>query len=220
MSIPRDTSRPRKSRRRTFSLSTLGALALSMVLAACADAPTGPSAPPAAPSAGLLGTLGTVTSTLTTTVTGTLTRVTALVRAEPIVAEETRSYTIRRSTGGTIEWPDVGLTVIVPARAFSAKEMTITVTALRGDVVAYEFGPHGVQFDRPLTIVQNLNGTGFWRLGVGARLQGAYFKSADQINEANDTALVDEFQPTTVDYFRSQVRFDVSHFSGYMVSTD
>lgn len=213
-------------RRRLFSLATLGAVALATVLSACTDAPTGPSAspPPPPPSAGLLGTLGTVTSTLTTTVTstltGTLTQVTALVRSEPLRRQETRSFTIRNSTGGTIEWRDVGLKVIVPANAFSAREMTITVTALRGDVVAYEFGPHGTQFDRPLTIVQNLNGTGFLGLGLNTRLRGAYFKSADQIDHASNTALVDELLPTQVDLFRSQVRFDVSHFSGYMVSTD
>ena len=224
MPIPHDTSRPPSPRRRGFSLATIGALALTMAFAGCADSPTGPGSPAPAPSAGLLSsTLGTVTSTLTrtvTTVTATLTRVTALVRSEPIRQAQTRSYTIRSATGGTIEWRDVGLKVIVPAKAFSAREMTITVSTIPGDVVAYEFGPHGVQFDRPLTIVQDLNGTVFSRLGLGTRLRGAYFRSVDQINEADNTVLVDEFQPTKLDLFRSQVRFDVSHFSGYMVSAD
>lgn len=95
----------------------------------------------------------------------------------------------------------------------------ITVTALRGRNVAYQFEPHGIVFAAPVTIRQSLRNTSAWRdRALAGDLQGSYFEAL----------LVD---PTEV-YSRSLERregklkdsarwleFTIEHFSGYMVST-
>jgi hypothetical protein len=123
-----------------------------------------------------------------------------------------------------MHWPEMGLTVVVPPKAFSAAEMTFTITALAGDVIAYDFGPDGSRFNVPLQVVQSLRDTNFEKLskklGRDARVRGAYFRNASQIDDASNTALVDEFLPTELGLHGWFVTFAVTHFSGYMVSTN
>ena len=63
--------------------------------------------------------------------------------------------------------------------------MTFTITAYAGNVVAYDFQPHGATFLKPLTAVQQLGHTNWKSLGLPARLlpeqEGDYFADASQI---------------------------------------
>ena len=81
-----------------------------------------------------------------------------------------RSFATRRSLsrfrasatvgplGGTLSLPGAGLLVVVPPLALSSRQ-TITVTAVAGSNVAYEFAPHGLKFNLPLVVTQNLGVT-------------------------------------------------------------
>lgn len=204
-------------RRRAVTFSAVGAVALSALLAACGEAPVAPQ-PVQPPSAGLVSN---VVGGVTGTVDGTLGlfTVNALTRTTPVPKNVTRSWRIKRTAGGTLHWPEMGLTVTVPAYAFAERELNFTVTALAGRVVAYDFGPDGAQFTVPLLVSQSLHGTSA-EYSLLATLRGAYFRSAADIDQAAGTARVAEFQSTVVDLLARRVQFEVTHFSGYMVSMD
>jgi hypothetical protein len=157
-------------------------------------------------------------STSTSTVT-----VKTLLRDVPLESDLTRSWTVKRAQGATLDWPEVGLRVVVPAWAFSAeREMVISITAPKGDVVAYDFGPDGAVFSEPLELIQSTKGTNFARLPrvQQENTRGAYFKSITQVSDLTNTARVDEFEPTVIDVIGNKLTFKITHFSGYLLSTN
>jgi hypothetical protein len=120
--------------------------------------------------------------------------------------------------GGEFGLREVGLRVTVPPGAVSAPTR-FWVTALPGDILAYEFGPHGARFAVPLRVEQSLRNTNWGRLASPESLEAGYFASWTQIDNTNDQVLVNEFLPVDVDVRGSKLRFNVEHFSGYMVSS-
>jgi hypothetical protein len=129
--------------------------------------------------------------------------------------------------GGTIELPAAGLQLVVP-RGAVVGEMVFSVTALPGNVVAYDFQPHGAVFNVPLTLVQDLGRTNFENIklpkGFVAEWNGAYFADARWIDEDNGFAVVAELLPATAAWTwtggkkNGRVSFPIRHFSGYMLS--
>ena len=186
----------------------LGAAAVGLLAGCSSESLTAPAA--AQPSNGLIGDLlGTATSTLGT--------VTGLLRLTPVITSVTRSRTFDRN-GGQLAIPELGFSLKVPAGAIPGQTLTISVTAIAGRMVAYNFEPHGTKFLKPLTISQELTGTnGLLGSLISPDLLGGYFKSDSQLNPLNNTAVIDEaFQIRTSG---STASFDIWHFSGYMVST-
>lgn len=183
-------------------------LAASSALAACStDSVT---APAVAPSNGLLGsTLGLVTNLLSS--------VTGLLRLSPLQTAVTRSVLVTRSQGGELRIPETGLRLTIPANAIPRDTMTITVTALAGRAVAYEFQPHGTKFAKPLTFSQDLSVTSWLTSLLRPQLSGGYFKDASQVNTETGVSVINEELVARINGTR--VDFDISHFSGYMVST-
>lgn len=122
------------------------------------------------------------------------------------------------STGGEIRIRETGLRVQIPAGAVSSPTV-ITATALPGKSFAYEFGPHGTTFQRPLVMQQELESG---RLGLlsraSTRLEIGYFASVAQLDASAGQVLVNEFLPVETDASRNAVRWQVSHFSGYVIS--
>lgn len=179
--------------------AVLTAMATAMVFAACRDA--GVTAPVAttARSASLLG----------------LTSVAPITRSTPLANDVTWSFTVG-SGGGTSSNSTVGLTVSVPAGAIDAPT-TITVTALKGAEVAYQFEPHGLQFERKLTLTQKLQGT-----SAGSQLlpllSGAYFAQDEPILTSG-LALVSEVLSGLLNPLAKTFSFQVEHFSGYLVAS-
>jgi len=103
--------------------------------------------------------------------------------------------------------------VSVPAGALATTE-TITVTALAGSAVAYGFSPH-LEFARDVRLTQVLTGT---NAGSGL-LTGAHF-DGDVLQLTSDgLAAVTEIVPTVPNPLTATVRFDVSHFSGWIVAS-
>ena len=181
-------------------------LGIALFVAGCADVPTAPQ-PEAEPEYGLLGGLvGGVVGVLTGTVDTVVDAVVGLLspvltRDEPLEREEVVSQWIGRY-GGVIRLPRAGLTVVVPYGALD-RYTRITVTAPKGDLMGYEFAPHGLQFDRPVTLFQEVT-----EKEAEGGLQGIYF-DGDLLPEVT----VLEVLPVAT--IGDQAVFRIEHFSGY-----
>jgi hypothetical protein len=139
-----------------------------------------------------------------------------LQRSEPLLHNFAAAALIGRS-GGVIRLPEAGFTMTFPANSVRFPTL-ITVVAVPGTPVAYLFEPHGLVFQKPPTITQDLRGTeAFGNSAILHDLEGAYFPEAGLLDGL--TALIGETRPTTVDVSGWKMRFDVQHFSGYTAST-
>jgi hypothetical protein len=185
-------------------LKTVFALVAFSGAIACADAATSPSRPnaPSAPPA-----------TRSTTVLDQAISVIPLQRTAPLASEQSVSARIG-VFGGQLRLPDAGLTVTVPAFAL-VSPVTITVTAMAGSSVAYEFSPHGLTFLAPIVATQDLSMTEAQRGGLinPSSLFVGYFPDSSQITT------VTELLSLQVDLLAQTSTALVWHFSGYMWSS-
>jgi hypothetical protein len=198
-----------RSIRRT--LRSLLAAAGAFAVFSCAE-PTAPAQSSAAPSALLglpLGGGGGLVRVVDTTVT-------TLQRAVPLLADVSTSATIGPE-GGTITLPQTGFRLDVPKNAVT-QPTTITVTAVAGSTIAYEFEPAGTVFNKRLVVSQDLGLTSIAASLLGVDMQGAYFRSRDELQ--GGSATVHELEPTTVDLTTFTTRFTVGHFSGFVIGVD
>lgn len=187
-------------------LRLLGAVALSTLVVSCGDsaAPTSPAPlQGAGPNRLLLGTPKVVQ---------------VVTRTTPITTTMTASTTIGL-LGGRLSLPGAGLSVVIPPLA-ARSGTRITVPAVKGSMVAYEFQPHGIQFTTPLLVTQNLTGTSAYTGGLlNTNLVAGYFASTADLNLLSNTGLVSELLSTTLSLVGKSVTFPVFHFSGYLVAT-
>jgi hypothetical protein len=118
--------------------------------------------------------------------------------------------------GGVLSIPSAGLTVVVPPFALTSPTR-ITVTALAGNQLAYEFAPHGTRFLVPLVATQSLVGTS----GQGTLLPplAGYFASVSDLNPLAGTALVSELLNTSLGVGGLSATFPIFHFSGYLLAS-
>jgi hypothetical protein len=172
--------------------------ASTFVVGACSDLPTAPT-DELAPSQGLISDLlGGRRSQPDSAV--------VIRRRVPLAQDEVVSQWVGR-LGGIIRLPRAGLTVVVPIGAVD-RPTRITVTAPAGDLVGYDFQPHGLQFDRPLTITQDLLSTE----GLGLLdLQAVYF-------EGELTPSVKALERLPVWLLNTLGLYRVEHFSGYALA--
>jgi hypothetical protein len=218
MSKLRNTPR-RTSRARNIARTVCGAavLVVGILAAACADAPAGPMplAAGAAPSLAKAGHGQKLrfgpSDTLATPVVAQ-----GLLRTTPLRSPVSVSFEVTRR-GGHFVVPGTGLSIQVPPGAVPDQPMTVTVSAPAGDVIAYEFGPHGAQFKKPLEMRQDLKGTN-WERKLKPTFQVGYFARSSDLNVGKKTALVREALPVGLDATGQRLDFDVVHFSGYMVA--
>jgi hypothetical protein len=139
--------------------------------------------------------------------------VTTVNRDSPLAGDVVWTFTAG-PTGATSSNSAVGLTISVPPGALSSSQ-TITVTALAGAPVAYSFEPH-LDFHRGVTLTQNLTGTSG---AASLVLSGAHF-DGDVLSLTSDgLAVVSELVPAVVNPLTHTVRFDVGHFSGWIVAS-
>ena len=204
MNAGRNAASGTKTKGFARSATMLATAAVIGVLAGCADSTTAPQAVVPQPQAGLIGSVLDLTKGLLTSVTG-------LLRLTPQPAL-TRSITVDYA-GGVLEIPETGLRVTIPRGAVNSRT-TITVTSIAGNMVAYDFAPHGIRFAVPLQLSQSLAGTS---VKAGTVLTGGYFASTSQLLPWLGLGKVSETLPARVE--NGRVIFDVRHFSGYMVST-
>jgi hypothetical protein len=143
---------------------------------------------------------------------------TALTRKSGLDQDQYAAAYIDPKRGGTLEIKSAGLSVNVPAGAVSAP-MIIWVKAPAGNLVSYEFGPHGTQFLLPLTVRQDLRPTGWYKLLDRSQVEVGYFKDPAQVDRLTGRAMIDEFLPITVQSKANRIEFQILHFSGYLLST-
>ncbi len=188
-------------------LRLVAAPAALLLAAGCAgEATTGPQSsgmPPAAPSVGLEVANPSVYAQGVRWVT-------------PLRASVSTSMQIGPK-GGTIELKQTGLKIIVPKGAVLLNT-TIRVTALAGSAVAYDFQPHGSRFLQPLRLEQELKPIA-WQKVDPRTLEVGYFASPSLLAPLDGVALVSEFLPLDLDITGSKAKFNVCHFSGYMVAS-
>jgi hypothetical protein len=139
-----------------------------------------------------------------------------LQRTTPLDRSYTASAVISRS-GGTIAIPEAGVSITFPSNAVKGQPTLITVTALAGSNVAYEFQPHGLNFHNAPMITQDLRGTEvFQNPSLRSVLEGAYYPDSSYLG--NGTAKIKETRPTVVDVNGWKMKFNVQHFSGYLAA--
>ncbi|MEO5567465.1 MAG: hypothetical protein ABIR92_03180 [Gemmatimonadaceae bacterium] len=144
--------------------------------------------------------------------------VNVVTRDTPLPAPLSASATIG-VLGGVITLPGAGLKVVVPALSLT-KSTNITVTAVAGNQLAYEFQPHGIRFLVPLVVTQNLVGTSALSGGLLPQpLSAGYFANLSDLDPLAGTGLVTELLGTTVSLVTKTVTFSVVHFSGYLIAT-
>lgn len=180
-------------------------VAVAVFAVACAT--EGPTTP--AFDAGHTGPARTVLGNTSITVT-------TLQRATPLASPISVSKTIG-PLGGSIAIPAAGLSVTVPPLAV-AKATTITVTALAGRAVAYEFAPHGLRFTLPLVAVQDLSKTNTAGLDLSL-LTAGYFLNSTDIDSSTETAKVSELFNVNATLSPLAAVWSIPHFSGYLVAT-
>jgi len=169
--------------------------ALCVSASSCSDAVTLQSDRTPDPRGGLL--------------TGVLTAV--LQRTLPLAQDYTATAVIG-SGGGTIQIPQAGFTLTVPAGALSAP-VQVTATALQGSSVAYRLEPHGLVFAKEPTITQDLSLTAAVGRLLDTGYQGGYF--TDESTLSSGVVSVLEARPATFDLLRLRMSFNIAHFSGY-----
>lgn len=205
----------RMLRRRALAPLLLG---FALVAGGCRDVVTPEPARTLAASAeapnALLGELISITGSLL----GLNDTVVVLQRREALSAPITVTRTIGY-WGGTISIPEAGLTVRVPEGAVSSSTQ-FSVTAPAGRAIAYEFGPHGKTFGKALKFEQDLRVSALkdWQLHH-VKLQGGYFADGGLLTDLL-RAVVQELLPALVDSSDMTVRFDIKHFSGYLVAVE
>jgi hypothetical protein len=185
----------------------LGVLAAGLLIAVgCVqDRATAPAA--ATASHDLLGgTVGTLTSTLG------LTSVNGLQRTTPLANDITvvRSIGIQ---GGTLAIPAAGVTVVIPYGALP-QTTSISMTARKGTLVAYDFAPSGITFAVPLTFTQKLAGTNATLLNATSLRLGYY---SDPSLLGTTTALVSNIVNGLLNVLDWSFTAPIKHFSGYLV---
>ncbi len=180
---------------------------VTAIAAACvsSDSPVSPpSAPaqPAASNANLANLLGLGGSTI----------VTPLLRAKPLEQSLSASATIG-PLGGTLAIPGAGVLVVVPPLAVSSAQK-ITVTAVAGSNVAYEFAPHGLKFNLPLVVTQDLSATQARKEGLVSPLSlfAGYYPDSTKITS------ITEILNVNVNLLNQAAVFSVWHFSGYILA--
>ncbi|MFL5382991.1 MAG: hypothetical protein ACJ8GN_10790 [Longimicrobiaceae bacterium] len=184
---------------RSHALRALAATAVFAMAGGCADpVASGAGRSPADPSHGLLG--GIVAS--------------VVQRVVPLSRDYAASATIG-TAGGTLRIPEAGLTVTFPAGAVPAP-VTVRATALAGSNVAYRFEPHGLKFQKDVTVAQDLSLTGVVNQLLTVQLEGGYFP--DESTLTGGTVVVTETRPATLDLLRLRTTFTIRHFSGYAVT--
>jgi hypothetical protein len=198
---PTVSSEPASMRRRLLLLSTVFVAAI----AACvSDSPVAPPSAPAAPAsanASLLGLGGT-------------TVVTPLHRTVSLSQSLSTSATLG-PLGGTLSIPGAGVLVVVPPLALSSTQ-TITVTAVAGSNVAYEFAPHGLKFNVPLVVTQSLAGT---EAGSKNPLVNPLSLFAGYFPDSTKPTSISERLNVNLNLLNQVATFTVWHFSGYILAS-
>lgn len=124
-------------------------------------------------------------------------------------------------SGGFIMLPASGLIMYFPQGAV-ASDVSVTVTARKGNRVLYSFAPHGITFNTPVYVLQNVKGT---ELDVPPRkrpeVHAGYISDCTTFIHTDGTADFSEVMPAA--YYGKKkstfAYFTIRHFSGYALAS-
>ena len=139
----------------------------------------------------------------------------ALTWKNPL-ADDIKVSAVIGKEGGSLSIPAAGFYLTIPEGAVQ-EPTDFTVTALKGKLVAYEFGPHGITFKKALQARQDLTPTD-WRLLQLRPLVAGYFSDEAHLDYAAKTALLSEVITGVTTPLTKQFKFSIEHFSGYVVA--
>ena len=89
-------------------------------------------------------------------------------RTVPLSHDMSDSGEFEDEDGGWLRIPEAGIEVYIPKGALTREEVDITLEALAGDNVAFEFSPHGLTFQKDIKIRVNVVDTeAEYLLGMG-----------------------------------------------------
>lgn len=121
--------------------------------------------------------------------------------------------------GGVVECEDAGLRLTVPGGALS-ETIEVSVNIPRGDLVGYEFEPHGTEFEKKVRLRQALAGTEAEENdSLLGDLVGAYVERIDDLVDPLELFTVgllggsDDDDPEALFY-------KIEHFSGYICASN
>ena len=201
------------------SLFVLGVVAVG--LAACVDSATSPAVKlsPSTRGPEMIRIKATDSLMNVTEITFSDTAL-VLKRLTPLDSDISVSALIGPE-GGSIKINAAGGKIDIPAGALSAPT-TITMTALAGPNVAYEFQPHGLTFAQPVKIQQDLRTTwaSVYPQLLGMAHGGYYDRTLDStfIDPGKLFAVVKEHELGYLESNATQLKFYIGHFSGYLVT--
>ncbi len=157
-----------------------------------------------------------------------------LKRTTPLPNDVSITTTVTNAQGGTMNLSAAGMFVRIPPGSLGADvaSVDVTLTALAGEDVAFEFGPHGLEFTQPISIYVSTNGTeaqGYTPTSVDQTTTGAA-SGYGGTNQALDSFLgvyytgdaatgpVTPEQTFPVFFKWSWLVFQTDHFSGYAMA--
>lgn len=125
--------------------------------------------------------------------------------------------------GGEIKINEAGAKIDFPPGALR-ENTRITMTAKAGWNVAYEFAPHGITFDKPVKIQQDLKYTLAYRMKDAKSLTAGYYQqdlNGSFLDRWKLFARVSELRHVDVDHPANPrvAKFYIYHFSGYLMSS-
>ena len=146
-----------------------------------------------------------------------------LARTTPLAHAVANQKVIHPAHGGTISLPGAGIAIHIPAGAIAedvyGAEVVIGMEAYAGDRVAFEFYPHGIQFNKPVTIRIDVTGTEAEFLetqhypnGILNNFLGVYYHGDGAAGN------VDAVETFPVFYGNGKLVFQTDHFSGYAIA--
>jgi hypothetical protein len=142
-----------------------------------------------------------------------------LMRRVPLDTDLTVSAVIG-PRGGELRLDAAGVRVVFPAGAVRTAT-TLSMTAIAGEVVAYDFQPH-TQFYLPVMIQQDIALTTSEVSSLPRFMYGGYYGTtldSSFVDATRTRVKVHETQLGYVDVARKQIKIFVGHFSGYILAT-
>jgi hypothetical protein len=145
------------------------------------------------------------------------------LRRTAYLADDITESALIGPDGGEIDIDGTGARVVFPPGALS-RQTRIAMTVKAGWNVAYEFGPHGISFDAPVAVQQDLSYTVANNVRAASKVQAGYFqRSLDTafLDQSRSLARVSELRQVFVDRVLNSLvaTFYIYHFSGYMMSS-
>ena len=142
-----------------------------------------------------------------------------LARTVPLATSMSVQKEVERENNAWLSLPDAGIEVYIPKGALPKEEMSLGLEAHAGDRVAFEFYPHGITFNKPITIEIAVTGTEAEYLlanntpnGILNEYLGVYFEGD------GSQGGVDPTETFTVYYGNGKLVFQTTHFSGYALA--